>query len=40
MSAIKVPSTIEDLDRASLEALIQVMHPGTSVTGCLFKEAR
>jgi len=40
MTDIKVPRSIEDLDRASLEALINVMHPGTTVTGCEFKEAR
>ena len=40
MTGIRVPRAIEDLDCATLEALINVMHPGTTVTGCEFKEAR
>jgi hypothetical protein len=40
MTDIKVPRTIEDLDAVNVEALINVMYPGTRVTRCEFKEAR
>lgn len=36
----RIPRRIEELDRASLEALINVLHPGTTVIKCEFREAR